>query len=59
MLENHADVLADALDVLVGDKFIAKIDFARSGLFDAVDATQKSGFARARRAENDDFFAGF
>ena len=58
MLKHHADILAYAADVFVGDEVAVIVNLARSGDFEVVDGTEESGFARAGGTEDGDFFAG-
>lgn len=47
MLKNHADFLANLLDVFAGDKFVFEVNFAGGGLFEMINAAKKGGFAGA------------
>ncbi|MDT4890600.1 hypothetical protein FQZ97_1274600 [compost metagenome] len=59
MLEHHAHFAADRLDVLevVGQLSAIDDDVALLVLFQAVDAADGGGFARARRSAEDDTLA--
>ena len=58
MLENHADFPADRVDVPFGDKLVVVEYFTRGRLLEAIEEAEKSGFAAAGWAENDNAFAG-
>ena len=57
MLENHADFLAEFIDVLFGDESVIIVDFSASGFFEVVDAAKESGFTAARGSDDGDTLA--
>ena len=59
MLEHHADFAAVGVDVGLGVGQLQAIDADRAGveLFQAIEAAQEGGFARARRADDHQHFA--